>query len=65
MLIAALTIFATIMGALAPTLVNLYLQYIREPTAPEYIRIHPYQVPMVGMITVIALSGVFFNICCY
>ncbi len=59
MLIVALAIFVTMIGAFTPTLVNLYLQYVKEPTAPEYIRIYPYQIPVVGMIVMIALSGGF------
>jgi hypothetical protein len=59
MLIAALTIFAAIMGALAPTFVSLYLEYLKEPTAPEYIRNHPYQGPVIGMIIIICISATF------
>jgi predicted PurR-regulated permease PerM len=59
MLIVAVTIFSAIMGALAPTIVNLYLAYLKEPVAPKVIRIHPYRLPFVGMAVVILISGVF------
>ena len=59
MLIAALTIFAATMGVFAPTLVNLYLQYSREPTAPAFIRNHPYQLPVLGIIVIIVAVGSF------
>lgn len=59
MLIAALTIFSAIMGALAPTIVNLYLLYTKEPAAPEIIRTYPYRFPFIGMFLLIIISGAF------
>jgi len=59
MLIVALTIFATCMGIFAPTLVNLYVQWSKEVTAPTLFRIHPYLIPVVISIVVLALALAF------
>lgn len=55
--VAALTIFAVLMGAFAPTLVNLYLQYSKETVAPEIVYNHPYLVPVVAILALLSLSG--------
>ena len=59
MLIVALTIFAALMGAFAPTIVSLYIQYSKESVAPYYIQAHPYLAPFLGIVVVLALSFAF------
>ncbi len=44
--IIALTAFATCLGIFGPVLVNLFLQYSKESSAPEWLVIHPYIWPM-------------------
>ena len=55
---AFLTIYAVLMAVFAPPLVNLYLQYAKEPTAPYLIQIHPYRIPFIGIGVILVLGAV-------
>ena len=55
---AALVIYAVLMGVLAPPLVNLYLQYAKESTAPYLIQIHPYRIPFIVFGGILILGAI-------
>ena len=54
----SLTLYAVLMGVLSPALVNLYLQYAKEPTAPYLIQIHPYRFPFIGIGLILVLGAI-------
>ena len=56
LVIVSVTIFAAVMGVLAPTIVNLYLRYVKEPTAPQILINHPYLIPFLGISVLVVIS---------
>ena len=53
---ASLMTYVVIVGSLAPTLVNLYLRYAREPTAPYLLQIYHYRIPFMGIGAILILG---------
>jgi uncharacterized BrkB/YihY/UPF0761 family membrane protein len=53
-------LFGGILGALLPIVGELLIQYSKDPSAPEFLRTHPYRIPIIGVILVIAVIGALF-----